>query len=761
MRNGRKGEPSSRTADPTVGAEGGFGEAWSRYRRAKGLVSRLSTSGFASGAVARASRRIWNSCSGRGLGEKRLCRRLLLSAFSPSRLLTSGLAETLLEDSAGNNLQQLENQIASFLRGKRRADIRGTPDTRVVAAPKAPVFSEFALSLLAYRRNRVYELGLLGPFVVHGLALKASMVVFRSGSPGLGKTLALMRSDAFFNLGYALFWVGMLSLAQRGPWRRAALGLFHTTTALVVVVRTTAHQYFRQTGTTLDYPIIALWLPRFDQIKPMLTHGVPRLAWALLAAALFYMILGPRLLTESIGWWRGWPTTSARGTSDACFRYHLWLCIVGLSLGSLSLPAGPIPANASKSFARDPFLNVVLTGLRRLGPGKKGRPPLDAKRPALETRLVRTPRTERRNVVLIHLESTRAYSVSPYNESMRTTPFLEELAKDSLLVQRAYTTVPHTSKASVSVHCGCFPDLAQEPIESRPGNLPGRGLPDLLREEGYRTVFFQSSVENFDDFGQLAKNFGYDEYFPIESMNTRGFEWSNYFGCEDGVMLGPSEKWLRGRGGQPLVTHYLTGTAHHDYRPPARYGHVRFAKDELLDRYLNCIRYLDFFVRELIQQYRDLGLYEHTIFVIYGDHGEAFGEHGRYGHEDVPYDEGLRIPLMIHVPGTFEGGKRVRGPSNLTDILPTVLDLLGYEVEGGEYPGYSLLRPLPEERLLKFSCFNEGKCLASLKGCRKYIYHYDDRPGEFFDLSRDPLEQKNLADERPEEVRALRKDLFG
>jgi hypothetical protein len=80
------------------------------------------------------------------------------------------------------------------------------------------------------------------------------------------------------------------------------------------------------------------------------------------------------------------------------------------------------------------------------------------------------------------------------------------------------------------------------------------------------------------------------------------------------------------------------------------------------------------------------------------------------------------------------------------------LDLLGYEVKGGKYPGYSLLRPLPEERTLFFSCTNSEKCLASIKGHEKYIHHYGDQPDEFIDLSEDPREMRNLADERAEEA---------
>jgi lipoteichoic acid synthase len=51
-------------------------------------------------------------------------------------------------------------------------------------------------------------------------------------------------------------------------------------------------------------------------------------------------------------------------------------------------------------------------------------------------------------------------------------------------------------------------------------------------------------------------------------------------------------------------------------------------------------------VKHLLEQYKELGLYEETIFVLYGDHGEAFGEHGLYQHDNVAYEEGLRVPLL-------------------------------------------------------------------------------------------------------------------
>ncbi len=613
------------------------------------------------------------------------------------------------------------------------------------------------------RRDRVYLLGLLAPLVAYSLVLKASNIASRPGGRGLVRDLGLMRSDGFFNLGYALLWFGLFAVARRGPLRRAVVFLFHGTTILAAIFRTGAYQYYKETGTTLDYDIVALWAPRLGEVKPMVQ--LPRSAWSLLASALLYAILGPRLLARTVGRRRGTEGVPAEETGDSPL-VSLGLCLSALGFGSLSLPVGPGSAVASRSFARDPLVNLISTGIKRAVDGDDAVAGRAVEHPAACTVLAETPRTKRRNVVLIHLESTRARSVTPYNQDLKTTPFLDELAKESLLVKRAYTTVPHTAKAVASVNCGINPG-SRPNSEAEPGGIPAPGLAGLLKGQGYSTAFFQSSIENFDDLGDLAKNLGYEEYYPLESMNAEGFERSNYFGYEDDIMLGPSEEWLKKHKDEPFMVKYLTGTGHHEYLPPTRYGLEDFSEDDRLNRYLNCLRYQDFFVKNLIEQYKRLGLYEGTIFVLYGDHGEAFGEHGRCAHDDVPYEESLRIPLIIHDPGRSEDGERIDGLSSLIDVLPTVLELLGYEVEDGEYPGYSLLHPLPEDRALLFSCFNKNKCLASIKGSEKYIHHYGNQPDELFDLSIDAFEQENLAsardkgetDERREELLAWRSEI--
>jgi lipoteichoic acid synthase len=633
--------------------------------------------------------------------------------------------------------------------------------------------------VLLGRRDWVYLLSLLVPLFVYNLTLKAyDVLASQPGDPGFPQTLVLTRSDIFFNLGYALFWVGLFAAVRRGILRWAVVVLFHLSAMLVVVVTTSAHWYFQETGATLDYDIVASWLLEFDKSEPLL--GVPLSAQVLLFAALLYAACGPLFLTRATERWQGWLGPSSAGVSRISSTGSLLLFLLASFFVFLSLLVGFGSTDAEAPLARDRFANVALTAAEKAttdfeeagaekaetkvatadGDGTKADSVAERPPPA-NAGLVQTSSTERRNVVLIHLESARAQSVTPYNENLKTMPFLNELAQESLVTERTHVIVPRSSKGSTAVNCGVEPALYAGP-EYEPGVIPAPCLASLLKKQGYRTAWFQSLWDTGDD-SSLAANFGYEDFYPSQSTNTDGFQVTNTFGYEDDVMIEPSERWLKAHGNdRPFLAKYFTSGAHYGYEcVPNRYGYERFSEDEELDRYHNCLRMLDFFLKNLFDQYKELGLYENTIFVLYGDHGEGFKEHGRDMHGDTIWEEGLHVPLIIHAPGWFESGERTEGASSQIDILPTVLEMLGYEVEGGKYPGYSLLHPLPKDRTVMSNCITNRRCMASLKGTEKYIYHFDDQPEEFFDLSQDPLEKRNLASERgKEELDKRREELF-
>jgi arylsulfatase A-like enzyme len=603
---------------------------------------------------------------------------------------------------------------------------------------------------LLIREDWVYLLSLLVPLLFYNVVLKVVRVATQFHAPGPLGFLDQVRSDLLFNLGYAVLWIGIFAVVRSGVPRLVALALFHVLSILVVVLTTCAHVFFVKTGSTLGLSFIVDSVSSLGEIWGAITSETKLMHWIVIPIAVLYGSVGPAVVTRLIT--HGWqvPGRGARRPWTVLPA----ACLAALALFSLSLL--PSATGAGNAFSRDAIANMIVSELAT--------PEVEVKLAAdslpTDTGFVRTPETKRRNVVIIFLESTRAKSTTPYNKDLDTTPFLAELANESLVMERAYAVVPHTSKALVASLCGIPPLLDTAKTESKPGFIPSRCLPDLLKEHGYRTAFFQSATENFERRPQLVENIGYEDFFATEDMSKEGFQKTNYFGYEDNIMLDPSREWLEENGNDPFLATYLTATGHHQYIVPDRYGKKTFVEDEEYNRYLNTMRYQDFFLMNLFAQYKDLGLYDDTTFIIFGDHGEGFDEHGLKQHDNTIYGEGLHIPLIIHQPERWEAGEQIEPAVDELDILPTVADLLGYRIEGGSYPGASMLSP-PEHRTLRASCYHLHTCLASMRDDKKYIYNYGNKPDEYFDLARDPQERHNIIDQQSEEkIEDLRKDLL-
>lgn len=427
------------------------------------------------------------------------------------------------------------------------------------------------------------------------------------------------------------------------------------------------------------------------------------------------------------------------------------------------------------------FFNVDLPGVGIIENA------LDASEPRLEPRPASAGGfSERPNVVNIELESVAARTVGAYNEQARTTPYLDSLAEESLLAERAYTTTPHTGKALVSSNCGIYPPPNTLSSEAHRDTLPVPCLAELLGEQGYETMHFGPAKvpdppEIAGSGSHLMSNFGYSEgeIYPKDEMSTEGFEKANYFSYEDATMLEPSRQWLEQAAQdseRPFYASYKTSTPHHPYYAPDRYGNRDYSQaqgDEEHNRYLNSVHYVDQFVKELIGQYKELGLYEDTIFVIYADHGEAFGEHEVDGeelrqHDQVLYEEGVRVPLMVHAPGSDQAQGRVGRLASVMDILPTITDLAGYRLQGAQqYEGKSLLSSDPSwARTLYFSCWPPGECTGAIRASasdpegEKYIYRFGQNPEEYYDLASDPGERRNLLAWGGEQAKASGQQLY-
>jgi lipoteichoic acid synthase len=119
----------------------------------------------------------------------------------------------------------------------------------------------------------------------------------------------------------------------------------------------------------------------------------------------------------------------------------------------------------------------------------------------------------------------------------------------------------------------------------------------------------------------------------------------------------------------------------------------------------------------------------------------------------------VRIPLLVHDPRKPQG-RRVEAPVQLTSVLPTVVERLGFDVTGGSYPADSL-DDVSGQQPARIACYVDNVCLASITGTQKYIFHFGRQPDEYFDLASDPQERHNLISRQdPDHIAALRADLL-
>ncbi len=186
------------------------------------------------------------------------------------------------------------------------------------------------------------------------------------------------------------------------------------------------------------------------------------------------------------------------------------------------------------------------------------------------------------------------------------------------------------------------------------------------------------------------------------------------------------------------------------------------------------IRHSDARLGEILDDLQRLGLAESTVIAVFSDHGEEFWDHDSWGHGRYPWEHQIRVPLILHLPAALrrelgipgDGRGVIEQQVELVDLYPTLLELLGLELDG-PVQGRSLVPLLRGETLPHRDAFAEGsrsKYEAKALRSQRYKLMYGFRRGApdsepqlwLFDLRDDPGETRNLAEERPEITAELR-----
>jgi arylsulfatase A-like enzyme len=364
------------------------------------------------------------------------------------------------------------------------------------------------------------------------------------------------------------------------------------------------------------------------------------------------------------------------------------------------------------------------------------------------------------NILIITVDTLRVDRVNP-----KLTPNLYKLMQQSVRFTHAYAQAPNTPRS--------FPSFltSRYPSEVRWQKQMSNFSPIL--QTGDNTTLFQALKRG--DFYTV----GVFSHFYLQKENgiAGGFdEWHN-----DGALtLHDSNTDSAAPRITPRVQSSLRGLAKskmrfvlwtHFFEPHSRYmEHEEFPVHStglkgLEEKYDAEVAFTDRYVGQVLEALEQAGLAKNTAVVVFSDHGEAFGEH-RFGgermyfHGQTLYDELLRVPLMMRVPGLAP--RAIDANVMLIDLGPTLCDLVKLPRPPSMH-GHSLLgamlgeparRELVYAELLPAPSWNHH-WRAIVDGKWKLIEKLSENTIELYDLGSDPTEQRNLAAQHKDEVTRL------
>ena len=389
------------------------------------------------------------------------------------------------------------------------------------------------------------------------------------------------------------------------------------------------------------------------------------------------------------------------------------------------------------------------------------------------------------NVILIVVDTLRA-DAAEWLRQQRGPSGFTQMAADGVVFDRAYSQASWTRPSIATILTAEYP--ATHGTVHKMDFLPNSALTlaEVMKAQGYWTAAFTTNInvapifnfqQGFDEFHYLEPSF----YFGATDSATRlavykGLRaarekvsskmWVENFYQDAAVVDRNVEAWLARKPAEPffLFIHYMDPHDPYFDIPYDGHGVARVSTpdpapdrvDELHHLYLDDARYLDGYLRQLVDNLKQSGLYDRSIIALTADHGEEFREHGGWWHGTALYQEQVHVPLIIKRAQEPEPGHQRSDIARSVDIAPTLVATAGLPVPDA-FQGIDLFQGLVTEPVLADEDL-EGNRLTSIRsGDWKLITANRDNPRglapvELYNLAEDPQEKRNLADSAGDRV---------
>jgi len=523
---------------------------------------------------------------------------------------------------------------------------------------------------------------------------------------------------------------------------------------------------------------LEVWLRLFERVE--ITPGPPPpralFTGALAKSAALFAVTSAALVAIFGALFR------ARDARSPSVRTALVSVVAAVAIAAASVPAS------------------ALLARRAAKPG----PPLSrAPSPQDETR--RTPP----NILLIVMDTVRSDALAGYGLPLDATPTIDRVARGGVTYANATAPAPWTLPSHASLFTGLYPSEHGAHYGHLHLDDDVTTMAELLSSLGYATMGFSKKTWLSREMGTLQ---GFDAYrdFRLPEPRERLFAARVRASVRDvtrgrplrhkdaggAAIAAAASRWIRDRAAAtapPFFVFINLNEAHLPFIPQRpdflRYarrlpgnaamatnldsmlfiaGEVQLGREDLgllASLYVGEIAYVDRQIATVIAALEETGAIDNTLVIITSDHGENIGDHGLMGHVLCVYDTLIKVPLVVRYPARFPANAIDDRLVQLTDILPTIVEIVdpeaaallpplsGRSLLAAEHRGFavteyqrpdSYLDRFPE-RFPKFDTAPFRRDLVSLSAGPLKLIEGSDGRREMYDLARDPGESADLA----------------
>ena len=290
--------------------------------------------------------------------------------------------------------------------------------------------------------------------------------------------------------------------------------------------------------------------------------------------------------------------------------------------------------------------------------------------PTLSRSVVANLPEQRKNVVLISIESLSADYLAHYGNTQKITPFLDSLADKSLMFTNLYATGNRTVRGLEALTL-CIPPTAGESIIKRENNKNKFTTGSVFKSKGYEVKFLYGGYSYFDNMEDFFKGNGYD---IVDRNNFKPSEisFANVWGVADEDMAKKAIQVMNAeaKSGKPFFNHWMTVSNHRPFTFPE--GKIDISGSSKSRE--GGVKYTDYSLRKFFEMAKKQDWYKNTVFVIIADHCASSA-----GKTELPMDK-YRIPALVFSEG-FIPPQQFNQLMSQIDVMPTLFGLLNFNYQ--------------------------------------------------------------------------------